>query len=227
MKKKVDGKDVLAFLSDLRDHNDREWFRENRWRYEPSREWFIEVVEDLIGHLSVVDYRLNGIGAKDCIYRINRDIRFSPDKTLYKTHFGAYLAHGGRKSLFAGYYLHIEPGNCMVAGGLWMPEPKLLKAVRKDIYERGEEFVSIVENPLFKQLFPSIEGERLKVMPQGYPKDCPYGKYLRYKSFCVDHDLPDSFFLKATWIEEATALFSRLFPFTSFLNETVDDLFFE
>ncbi|MDR3126919.1 MAG: DUF2461 domain-containing protein [Tannerellaceae bacterium] len=224
--KRGTGREALAFLKDLRDHNHREWFQENKGRYEPLRKWFTEAVEDLLGRLAVVDDRLRGMGARSCIYRINRDIRFSPDKTLYKTHFGAYMAYGGRKSPFAGYYLHIEPGNCMVSGGLWMPEPKLLKAVRKDIYERGEEFASIVEDPSFKQFFPCIEGEQLKVMPQGYPKDCPYGEYLRYKSFCVDHSLPDSFFTKANWIDESLSLFSRLLPFTSFLNETVDDLYF-
>jgi uncharacterized protein (TIGR02453 family) len=259
--KKVGGREALGFLRGLREHNEREWFRENRGRYEEVRGWFVEEVGRLIWQLSEVDSRLRGggegmrggegwrgggeggrnflgegmrggmggegVGAKGCIYRINRDIRFSADKTLYKTHLGAYMAEGGRKSCFAGYYLHIEPDKCMLSGGLWMPEPKLLKAVRREIHDRGEEFAAIVEDPSFKQFFPSIEGERLKVMPQGYPKDSPYGEYLRYKSFCVSHEVPDSFFLKARWVDEAVSIFSRLLPFTSFLNEAIDDFFSE
>ncbi|MDR2791777.1 MAG: DUF2461 domain-containing protein [Tannerellaceae bacterium] len=216
---------LLRFLEELREHNDREWFQSNRWRYEPLRDWFIGTVEDMIARLSAVDERLAGLSAKNCLYRINRDLRFSADKTLYKTHFGAYMAQGGKCSPYAGYYLHIEPGSCILAGGVWQPEPKLLKALRKDLSEWGEEFAAIVEEPTFKRYFPAIDGDRLKCAPAGYHKDHPNIHYLCYKSFCVTHSLPDAFFLKADWVDEAVKIFSKLLPFNTFLNATVDDFF--
>jgi uncharacterized protein (TIGR02453 family) len=133
------------------------------------------------------------------------------------------MAQGGKCSPHAGYYLHLEPGNCLLSGGVWRPEARLLKALRKDISERGEEFAAIVEEPKFKRYFPSIEGECLKSAPAGYPKDHPQIDYLRYKSFCVSHYVPDTFFFRTEWPDEAVRIFSRLAPFNAFLNEPIDD----
>ena len=126
-------KELFQFLSELRLHNNREWFQANKPRYDLLHRQFIEVVQELINRMTLFEPELAGLTPKDCIFRIYRDIRFSPDKTPYKTHFGAYIAaYGGRKSEYAGYYLHLEPGASMLAGGVWCPPPALLKLFRKD-----------------------------------------------------------------------------------------------
>ena len=126
-------KELFQFISELRLHNNREWFQANKPRYDLLHRQFIEVVQELINRMTLFEPELAGLTPKDCIFRIYRDIRFSPDKTPYKTHFGAYIAaYGGRKSEYAGYYLHLEPGASMLAGGVWCPPPALLKLFRKD-----------------------------------------------------------------------------------------------
>jgi uncharacterized protein (TIGR02453 family) len=143
------------------------------------------------------------------------------------------MALGGRKSEWAGYYLHIEPGGrSMVGGGLWRPEVEVLKEVRRAIYERSEEFVGIVEAVGFREVFGGEDGEVfggeggevLKVMPRGYPKEWVYGKYLRYKSWCVSYRVRDGFFGEAGWKEEVEAVWRRLRPLIGFLNEVVEEV---
>ena len=128
-------KDILDFLTELRQHNNRDWFNERKDRFYELRATFLNRVDELIRLISVFDEEISGLEAKDCVYRIYRDTRFSPDKTPYKTFFSAYIASkGGKKSLRAGYYLHLEPGNCLLGGGVWCPESKLLKELREAVY---------------------------------------------------------------------------------------------
>ena len=127
-------KDILDFLTELRQHNNRDWFNERKDRFYELRATFLNRVDELIRLISVFDEEISGLEAKNCVYRIYRDTRFSPDKTPYKTFFSAYIASkGGKKSLRAGYYLHLEPGNCLLGGGVWCPESKLLKELREHI----------------------------------------------------------------------------------------------
>jgi uncharacterized protein (TIGR02453 family) len=215
---------ILTFLRELERNNDREWFQENKERYDALRAGHTDIVRQLINRIALFDPDIAGVEAKECMFRIYRDIRFSPNKLPYKTHFGAYIsARGGRNSERSGYYLHIEPGHCLLSGGLWMPQPKLLKRVRQDIYDHIEEFVSILTNPSFQALYPGLEGETLKRMPAGFPPDFEYGEILRHKDFCVSTSKPDSFFSEKDWIEQAASCFERLLPFNRFLNYTVDE----
>jgi len=123
--------ELFSFLDNLSKNNSREWFEENRKTYNQLRQHFSDVVSLLIHELQSLDPYIRGISAKDTIFRINRDIRFSPDKSPYKTNMGAYIASGGKKSGLPGYYLHIEPGKCMIAGGMYMPPSKELNILRK------------------------------------------------------------------------------------------------
>ncbi|MDR2809289.1 MAG: DUF2461 domain-containing protein [Tannerellaceae bacterium] len=215
---------ILTFLRELEQNNDREWFRENKERYEALRKGHVDIVQQLINRIALFDPEIAGVEVKGCMFRIYRDIRFSPNKLPYKTHFGAYIAaQGGRNSERSGYYLHLEPGNCFLSGGLWMPQPKLLKMVRQDIYDHIDEFVAILKNPSFHALYPGLEGETLKRMPAGFPLDFEYGEIIRHKDFCVSASKPDSFFSQKDWIEQAAACFEVLLPFTRFLNYTVDE----
>lgn len=174
--------------------------------------------------IALFDPEIAGLEAKDCLFRIYRDIRFSPDKTPYKIHFAAYMAScGGRGSERAGYYIHLEPGGCLLSGGVWCPPPALLKALRKDIYENIEDFVAIMEKPAFKKTYPTMEGEVLKRMPAGYPSDFKYDEILRHKDFSVVSYKPDEFFFEPDWMDKAVEDFKLLYPFNQFLNYTVDE----
>lgn len=216
--------EILQFLKELGQNNNREWFQANKDRYDVLRKNFIDEVQQLINRLALIDPEVAGVEAKDCLFRIYRDIRFSPNKTPYKNHFAAYIAScGGRSSERGGYYIHLEPGSCMLSGGVWCPPPALLKKLRQDIYDHIDEFVAILEEPSFKKLYPVMEGETLKRMPAGYPADFKYGEILRHKDFCVSSYKPDEFFAASDWLEQSVACFEKLIPFNRFLNYTVDE----
>ncbi|MCC8134244.1 MAG: DUF2461 domain-containing protein [Tannerellaceae bacterium] len=214
---------ALQFLRELEENNNRIWFQENKERYEVLRKGYIEYVQTLIDRISLFDPEIAGLEAKDCLFRIYRDIRFSPNKLPYKNYFGAYMASGGRKSPRGGYYFHLQPDGCFFSGGIWCPEPALLKMLRRDIYDQMDEFVAIIENPEFKSVYKELEGETLKRMPAGYPSDTPRGEILLHKDFCVTAPVPDSFFDQPDWIDTAESYFRKLLPFNQFLNYTVDE----
>lgn len=151
-------KDILAYLRELRDNNNREWFAENKARYQELKAGFEELVDELIGRIAVWDGEVKNLTARDCVYRIYRDVRFSPDKSPYKTHFGAYICgFRGKNSGRCGYYFHLEPDGCLLGGGCYCPAPPLLKRIRQDIYDNIEEFTAIIRNPEFKTEFPEID----------------------------------------------------------------------
>ena len=217
---------ILAFLRELRTHNNREWFQANKERFDRLRLGFIDETQELINRIALFDPDIAGVEAKNCLFRIYRDIRFSPDKTPYKCHFSAYISRGGRASERAGYYIHLEPDGCLLSGGVWCPPPALLKKLRRDIYDRMDEFVDILEEPAFRQVYPELEGETLRRMPAGYPTDTPHGDILKHKDFCVVSRKPDTYFLAKDWAQKTADDFRLLLPFNRFLNETVDDFLY-
>ncbi len=214
---------ILDFLRELQQNNNRPWFQENKARFDVLRQGYMDIVQKIINRISLFDSEIAGLQAKDCLFRIYRDIRFSPNKLPYKNHFGAYIAQGGRSSERSGYYFHLEPDNNVLSGGLWMPDPKLLKMVRQDIYDQIDEFTGILEEPSFKAVFPELEGETLKRNPAGFPNDFPYSDIIRHKDFCVSNIQPDNFFNKKDWMDQTVGIFEKLYPFNRFLNYTVDE----
>ena len=219
-------KELFKFLKELQANNNRDWFQENKPRYDVLRKDFVNVVQQLIDKIAIFDPEIAGLDAKSCIYRIYRDIRFSHDKTPYKTHFGAYMTgYGGRTSPYGGYYLHIEPGNSLVSGGVWCPEPAMLKQLRHDIYDNIDEFTTIIGNKKFKKVYGELEGEVLKRIPEGFPKDSPYENILKHKNFVVSSMKPEEFFYSRNWMDEVADDFSILYPFNKFLNYTIGDFF--
>lgn len=218
--------ELYNFLGELRVNNDRQWFQTNKKRYEALRKQFVADVERLIGRIAAFDPEIGGLDAQSCMYRIYRDIRFTNDKTPYKTHFGAYMTgYGGRTSPYAGYYLHIEPGNSLLSGGVWCPPADLLKRLRQDIYDNMDEFLEIIENSEFKKTFPSLVGETLKRTPFGFPADDPHADILRHKDFVVLTERPDAFFCTDDWMDGVVEAFRVLAPFNRFLNYTVSEYF--
>lgn len=134
-------KNVIEFLSGLKANNNREWFQANKNQYEESREKILFITELLINEIRKFDKDIPAMDPKDCLFRIYRDVRFSHDKQPYKTHFGSYIARGGRKSTRAGYYFHIDPDASFLGGGIYMPESNVIKALRNAIYEQPEVFI--------------------------------------------------------------------------------------
>ena len=215
-------KEVLNFLKDLNRNNNREWFQENKSRYEESRDKVLILTEILNKELHQVDKSIPIMNPKDCLFRIFRDVRFSNDKRPYKTHFGTYIVPGGRKSVKAGYYFHIEPENSVIAGGLWCPEANILKAVRTEIYDCHDEFMAIINNNEFKKYFPQLEGEKLLTAPKGFEKSFSGIDLLKYKSYIVSTPLTENLLLNENGIPQIIKISSLMYEFNSFLNGAID-----
>ncbi len=213
-------KSTLTFLSDLKIHNDRDWFSNNRNRYEQARGNFETFIQAILDELMKFDPIYKGLEAKSCIFRINRDTRFSHDKSVYKTNFGAFMVRGGRKNgdKFTGYYLHIEPGASFVAGGAYIPPTPWLSAIREKISENGEELTAIVKSRDYKKYFSGLEGEKLKVPPRGYMKDNPHIELIKMKSFLAERNYSDSEVLAEDFFDTVTGAFRAMKPLNDFLN---------
>lgn len=216
--------ETLDFLTQLRQNNNREWFNDHKVWYNRLRDEFVVKVDELIGLLARVDSELVGVSAKDCIFRIYRDIRFSADKTPYKPYFSMFAAKGGRQSPKGGYYLHLEPGNCLFSGGIWCPEAPLLKALRQAVYDNYDEFLSIVDDPAFKVVYRAFEGDVLKTVPRPYARDCEQAEFLKRKDYVVTTHVPDAFYASGDWLTHAAEKLGAIYPLNRFLNYTVDEL---
>jgi len=164
-------KEILDFLKDIEANNTREWFDLNRDRYDVTRKKFLAVTELLIHEIRQFDPEIPALNPKDCVFRIFRDVRFSNDKRPYKSNYGCFIARGGRKSGFAGYYLHMQPGECFLSGGIYMPPPEFLYAIRQEIYYHPQNYIELIENKEFKSTYTLEYFDKLKTAPKGYPKD--------------------------------------------------------
>ena len=217
-------KSTIAFLADLTKNNNREWFNENKKRYEAARKNYTAFLDEMLDEMTAFEPVAYNQKGKDLLFRIYRDVRFSNDKRPYKDHFGAYVAEGGRKSIYPGYYLHLAGNNTFVAGGLWMPPSDYLKAVRQEIDYNLEEFKSIVEAESFKKRFGSISGEQLKTTPKGYEKENPAIEYLRFKSWNAVMPISDKTVLSGNFMEVVIDAMLALKPLNDFLMHPLKDL---
>lgn len=216
-------KQVYNFLERLAANNNREWFAENRAEYDAVRAEWLDGVQRLINELAKTDPSLRHLTAKDCAYRIYRDTRFSSDKTPYKTYFSALISPTGRHCDRACHYLHMGVDESALYSGLWCPEPKVLKKVRKAIVDNVEEFRAIVETPEILKEFPEWWGRKLKTAPKGYDRDHPDIDLLRLTEYGRCHDLKRSFFDNPDWPVKAAALLNLLKPMDDFLNYSIDE----
>ena len=216
---------TLDFIKDLQQNNERGWFQENKDRYEAAREDFLEVVQEVITKASAFEPALEGQQAKDTMFRIYRDIRFSNNKTPYKDHLCAYLAEGGRKTINPGYYLHINPNNqSFLASGLWMPPAAELKAVRQEIDYNYNELKGIVDAQAFKKYFKDVQGEKLKTNPKGYDSENPAIDWLRHKSWSVSYPISDELLLSDKFADTLVQIIRSAKPFIDFLIRPLHDL---
>lgn len=212
----------MQFLDELSKNNNREWFNVNRNRYEENRDKFLFVTEILINEIRKIDPEISALNPKDCMFRIFRDVRFSNDKRPYKTNFGSFIAKGGRKSMNAGYYIHLEPGASFAGGGLYMPPAEPLKAIRTYISEYPHEFLEIIEDKEFKKLLPEMYDDQLKTAPKGFPKDHEFIRLLRYKSYVFSTNLKKEIITGENFIEHIVEVFSQLHKVNAFLNKGVN-----
>ena len=214
---------TITFLEKLARNNNKPWFDKHRDDYAEAKEDFEIFVGTILDGLATSEPLFKEQKAKDCIFRIFRDVRFGKDKTPYKSHFGAFFSRGGRKFPGAGYYVHIEPGGkSFVGGGLWVPGPSLLKAVRQEIDYNFDEFSKIIEDKKFKKLFKKINGEQLKKLPQGYTEDNAAIEYLKMKSFTVGHNITDADITGKGFEKKTLDIFNTMRPFADFLNRSMD-----
>ncbi len=213
--------EIYKFLNELAANNNREWFQDNKKVYQECKNSFSNVVEFLIQLVAQTDSSVAGLSPKDCIFRINRDIRFSKDKSPYKTNFGAFIAPGGRNKGTGGYYIHIEPGGSMLAGGVYMPASPVLKAIRQEIYDNYDEFLSIVTNTDFVASFKEINAEKLKTKPKGFPDDFEGLEYLKFKHYGVQCMYTDKDMQSENFIKEVARVFGLIYPLNRFLNYAI------
>jgi len=215
---------TLKFLKDLKKNNQKVWFDAHRDRYESAKLDMHHLVEKVLSTFSTKDTNLQSLVVKDCMFRIHRDVRFSKDKSPYKTNFGASFSKGGKKSNFAGYYLHIEPGKSFVGGGLYMPMADVLKKIRQEIDYNVDEFKHIIESKPFKKIYAGLEMEAfsLSTVPKGYDKDQAGIEYIKLKSFIATKPLTDKDITSTTLLKTITQAFEALMPMINFLNRAIE-----
>jgi uncharacterized protein (TIGR02453 family) len=217
---------TIKFLKDLKKNNNKPWFDASRKRYETAKKDFELFIQSVIDKHIKKDPTLKELKAKDCMFRINRDIRFSKDKSPYKTNFGASINRGGKKSLFAGYYFHLEPGESFVGGGIWMPMPPELKKVRQEIDYNLDEFTKIISSKKFKSVYGDLykgEDASLVKVPQGFEKDSPAADYLKLKSFLAMKPLKETDLISKDLIKNVTEAFEALQPLVEFINKALEE----
>lgn len=214
----MDFKEILQFLEDLRKNNNRDWFLVNKSRYQHAQEQFRLFIDLVIAELNRFDKDIGPQTAKDCVFRINRDVRFSNNKEPYKNNFGAFIAKGGRKSKYAGYYIHVEPEASFLGGGIYMPESPVLQTIRNHIYENPDEFKQILSNPSFHKYFKEIYGEKLTGTPKGFPKEFEDIGLLKYKHYAVGYSVENAFWYSENLLEKVKYVFRSQYPFNTFLN---------
>jgi uncharacterized protein (TIGR02453 family) len=214
-------RDTLNFLRDLRANNNRAWFEQNRKRYDIARANYEEFVTDLIIAFNPFE-DLGTVTAGDCIYRIYRDVRFSPDKTPYKTNLGAVIGKGGRKTIGRSYYVQIGPeGESFIAAGLYMPSTEELNRMRYAIATDSSKLRKILNKRNFKRYFSGLEGEQLKTAPQGYSKDHPDIDLLRYKQFLASSPLTEEQVLSPDLTDYVVEGFKALKPLETYIHEVL------
>lgn len=216
---------TLNYIKKLSRNNNKAWFDENKNLFLDAKDDFEELVKSIIEEFGNVDEDIAPLEAKNCVYRQYRDVRFSKDKTPYKHHMGASFDRGGKKSGFAGYYFHMEPGNkSMAGGGIWMPEADALKKIRQEIDYSWDEFQKIINEKNFKKIYGDLEeGEyKLSREPKGYEKDNPAIEYLKLKSLVAIRPLTDEELTSKDLKKKIIEAFTALMPFIKFINRALE-----
>jgi uncharacterized protein (TIGR02453 family) len=213
---------TLKFLKELEKNNNRDWFQANKKAFEAAQDNVTALAGYLIGEIGKFDSAVASIEPKSCIFRIYRDIRFSKDKSPYKTNLGAYISPGGRKSMQPGYYIHIQPGQCFVAAGKHMPDATELLKVRTAIAANPKEFLGIVEKRSFREKFGVLHGERLSRPPKGFSEESPAIEYLKLKSFTIYSEYKSNKLITSSDFPKTVVKdFKAMFPLMNYLRRAL------
>lgn len=211
---------IIPFLKKLKSNNNKEWFEKNRSLYEAAQAQTQELAAELIKKVSAFDPGVKDLDAKKCLFRIYRDVRFSKDKTPYKINMGVNMTEGGKKSPKAGYYLHLEPGNCFIGGGIWQPEPDVLKKIRQEIDYNGAALEKILKSAAFKAYFDGLyEEDKLSRPPKEYDEKHKYIELLKNRHFIVLHAFKEKELESTSFPTFAAKIYKAHYPFNSFLNQ--------
>lgn len=212
---------IMAFLRELEANNDRAWFKANKDRYDALRQPWEADVERLISMVSEFDPETRGLTVGQAVYRIYRDVRFSKNKAPYKNYFSAVVSGKGRHALNSCDYIHFQPGNLMIGGGIWCPDREILTQLRSLIDAEQEEFTKIITAEPFASRF-RWESDSLKNVPRDYPKDHPMAQFLKMKEYLVTSRPDPSYFDCDDWVERVAADLELLQPLHQFLNYVFD-----
>ncbi len=218
-------KSTIDFLKQITKNNRKEWFDANKNKYLAAKGNVDSFVDDVIKSFSLFDKSLANLKAKDCVFRIYRDVRFAKDKRPYKNNMGASINKGGKKAETAGYYLHLEPGKSMIAGGRWMPSSDHLKKIRQEIDYNGKKLHKILSDKNFKKQFGSLDSSdeyKLARPPKGYDKDHKDVELLKLTSYLVWHEFSDKDVLSKNFLKTLTTTAKAMKPLLDFLNTAVD-----
>lgn len=217
-------KNVLSFLSDLKLNNNRDWFLENKVRFNELQNELELLTGYFISQIEKFDKSVKGVDPKSCIFRIYKDVRFSKDKSPYKTHFGIFIRGGGKKIEGTGYYLHLEPKASLIGGGCYQPDPKSLFKIRESIISNADTLQKILKDRKFVENFGTeFYAEKLKTAPKGFAKDHPMIELLKYKGFAVAKRIKDSNLTSNDFVSEALNSFRILYPLHQFLEKAMID----
>ena len=218
---------TLKFLKDLKKNNNKSWFDAHRKEYEAAKADFANFIQQVIDQHGKKDVSIKNLVAKDCMFRINRDIRFSKDKSPYKTNFGASINKGGRKAFnSAGYYFHLEPTQCFAGGGIYMPMPDDLKKVRQEVDYSFAEFKKIIASKKFKSVYGDLSKDAefmLSRVPKGYEPDNPAAEYLKLKSYIAMVNIKDAELTSKNLQKKILEAFDALQPLINFINEALEE----
>ena len=218
----MDIKQIHKFLKGLTSNNSKSWMDEHKADYQLAKSNFIELVQDAINTTAKFDGDIGNEEAKKCIFRLNRDVRFSNNKDPYKTNFGASICKNGRKTGNPGYYIHIMPGNNFAGGGLFHPEPEPLKKIRQEIDYNAPELVKIISSAKFKKHFSEPYDDKVKTAPKGYPKDHPHIDLLRYRSFIYMQSFSDKEAQSEDFPKKIIETFKAMKPYLDFFRKGLD-----
>lgn len=213
---------VLQFLESLKKNNNREWFCANKSWFEEAKNEVESLMNQLIPAVRKFDNEIGILSPKDCMFRIYRDVRFSKDRSPYKINFGGFITKGGRRAGNAGYYLHIEPQNSFLGGGIYMPSGASLKAIRQEIYYNVDEFKKIIYNDDFAKYFKHLEGEKLERHPKDFPADFSDIELLKFKSYVVLHPLADKILLSEVLLNYVIKIFKSMISLNHFINRALE-----
>jgi uncharacterized protein (TIGR02453 family) len=214
-------KETIEFLKKLDKNNDRDWFNANKSAFLQANDNVIAVTGDLIGRIAKFDPAVAGLDPKSCVFRIYRDVRFSADKSPYKTNLGAFIAPGGKKGLSPGYYFHIQPAMFFAAAGKHMPDASETLKIRNAIARDTKEFLKIVENKSFKKRFGDLHGDRLSRPPKGFAAEHSAIEYLKLRSFTVSENFTAAEAVSKDYPKMLAESFKAAYPLVMFLRRAL------